>query len=1033
MSKNCLKSAALFAIIKHMKTNSAKFSILIAVFAAAICLFGVAANLPAKAATSSIPYESFYSKTNEPIFYGATKITIDTNVVTTFSILDSRFRIFAKDFEDGDLTSKIVCESNNVDPTQAGSYQIKYSVVDSHKNKAKITVPVEVQNKAEGECIIERTVYAIPKMQNMTMVGTERCNNGDRQILGVFVPQNASIQIKPIDIPKDMTLTFFTNTRAQNSIQKITFSNKQYQTFTNTKNNTSYAAVPLITSTRLDQEKINQTYKIELKFGPDVKPLDYYHHNDNQATFNQNWKESQNEFGVVDGEAILCVVPFADVDKLSNYVASGYNNPFESIDAFLEYYKEVVDRMDAMIGLQFDAKMATNQNYRTKYTCVADAGMSGVGAYYNGDFIAVCSTSIAPVFQYGWGTLHEIAHGYQGNLGRGANSNSSIYLNETGNNILAHYIQMDSSLYKKSDRYLGKLTDAEESANQSRYSKIANGQNIFNNNSGTYTNITEKMYCIINLLDAFEGSSTYGKLFQYYRNLVQKYGVNKYSIPDIYAMFFASEYNVNIVPYLKQWTMQIDQNVESSILNLGLESFSVAADNISQTQMQEIIQNENLELKYGLVSDKIVQKYEIKSNLKINLKIDDFSKIKNKNIALFYQNKLIKIEKITQNSILFENIPTGYYEIKLPIDYEFENNICSAILKEGDNEIDYNFNYRKITDYASHPTEIRINGIWGTVGYKLSFENNYKLGKVTLGGADLGNRNTTWENQPDQVFCSVSIKNSQNQVVDLLEVKGNQYFSDLELSNPTLSFEIGYKIAIYTQKPNLVGVYSATTGQKIDDYNTTNSNIEYEITQNGLKLLNADNFDEAQVLYNAYREELIKIIEDYINSATEAEISNKRINPWQKVDVIDAYNSLNQIDKQNYDEFIKKIIRGSSPIIYKNTEKIKVKQYQKINLFDYITIFDTEDLDIESNDQNVSIQTNLNTKIAGEYFAIFSATDFDGNTTKCKIAIEVEKANPTQPKSASVLIIVCICVAVAIVLCAVVIVVFKSKKRKSNF
>ena len=50
---------------------------------------------------------SYWSTKNAPIFYGATKITIKKDIIDNFDIKDTRFRIFAKDFEDGDLTTNI--------------------------------------------------------------------------------------------------------------------------------------------------------------------------------------------------------------------------------------------------------------------------------------------------------------------------------------------------------------------------------------------------------------------------------------------------------------------------------------------------------------------------------------------------------------------------------------------------------------------------------------------------------------------------------------------------------------------------------------------------------------------------------------------------------------------------------------------------------------------------------------------------------------------------------------------------------------
>lgn len=107
-------------------------------------------------------YVSFYSESNAPIFYGATKITIDKNVVDAFDPLDARFRIFAKDFEDGDLTPSIQCTSNNVIANVEGEYAVKYKVNDSHGNSTEISDPVIVNAEENGVFKIERTIYTMP-------------------------------------------------------------------------------------------------------------------------------------------------------------------------------------------------------------------------------------------------------------------------------------------------------------------------------------------------------------------------------------------------------------------------------------------------------------------------------------------------------------------------------------------------------------------------------------------------------------------------------------------------------------------------------------------------------------------------------------------------------------------------------------------------------------------------------------------------------------------------------------------------------
>lgn len=163
------------------------------------------------------------SNTNIPIFYGATEITIDKDSVESFSIKDSRFRVFAKDYEDGDLTPYIQCTYNDVNPTIPGDYKLIYEVNDKDGNIVELNIPVHVKDETGGKFDIVRTIYSIPKMNNMSMTGMERCNKGDRQMLGVYLPANSSLSIKNIDTGFDsnMTITCFTNTRAQNSILNI--------------------------------------------------------------------------------------------------------------------------------------------------------------------------------------------------------------------------------------------------------------------------------------------------------------------------------------------------------------------------------------------------------------------------------------------------------------------------------------------------------------------------------------------------------------------------------------------------------------------------------------------------------------------------------------------------------------------------------------------------------------------------------------------------------------------------------------------
>ncbi len=967
---------------------------------------------------------SYYSVKNKPVFYGATEITIDKNVTDRFDINDSRFRIFAKDFEDGDLSHKIKCTYNNVTPNRAGKYKIKYVVFDSHYNKTEITVPVTVLDKAEKECTIVRTLYTLPSTWNLDMIGVGRCHSGDRQILGIYLPANSSAKIKVLESDKNIAINCLNNYSTRESGMTINYNSKTYQTIKNVNNGVSYDSVPLVTSSVQSQGvALDKTYKIELNFKDDVKPVDYYHYKDNEDTFKSNWRSSQNSFGIIDGEALMVVTPFADIDGLPDKNKTTTGSLLPSLDAYLEYYLAVVNRMDEMIGLSLKPTKITDQNVRVKYLAKANANTSA-GAYYNGNHIAVGSASAAALFHYGWGTLHEIGHGYQGQLGRGNAANVNICLNETGNNILAHYVQVDKTLYKAAGDWMGGSLDKIETA---RNQKRLNGDDIFNNNDGTYTNVQEKLYCIVNLLDNFEGGVTYGKLFSYYRSLVyaNNKNTNLYTIPDVYAMFFADEYNANIISYLKAWTMPLTPAVEKDIMSRNLTSYMILADSVNSDSLTKIKQGENISTNYSLIVDSILKKYDIKGDLKVTINIDDINAIKNKNVALTKNGKIVRIVKIGSNTLDFTNLPADRYMLRLATNFDYSTPLCTLDIRQELNNISYD--YSRLDTAIEHYTRIGIKGIYNTFGYTLSLSDQNRLATITLGGADLGNQTNEWksEDKKDTVFASVTIYNAdKSTVIDKLEVKGSEYFSQLTLTNPILRLEYGYKISIYSMRPQNVNVYSNHTGRMINDYRMTENNIEYELTADGLKLVNKTDFDTKQVLYDELKTYLQSQIDNYIASVTKDELENREQNTATKLKIITAYNNLHIADRTQYDELIATLKRGGKPQITSKSDKINIYGKKTIDLYSLISISDYEDFLIESKSENVQIQTNLNLKKSGSYYVNYIVTDSDGNQTSYSLQILV---HPSR-----VYLYVGVGAGVALIAGVIVYIFLKHKKRNNH-
>ena len=80
------------------------------------------------------PKYDYFSKSNKPTLYGTTAIRVPLGTEIDYEH-DARFRVFAKDNEDFDLTNKIQMSDNGLDVNTVGEYEIYYSVTDSDRHR----------------------------------------------------------------------------------------------------------------------------------------------------------------------------------------------------------------------------------------------------------------------------------------------------------------------------------------------------------------------------------------------------------------------------------------------------------------------------------------------------------------------------------------------------------------------------------------------------------------------------------------------------------------------------------------------------------------------------------------------------------------------------------------------------------------------------------------------------------------------------------------------------------------------------------
>ena len=156
-----------------------------------------------------------------PEFYGTTNITI--KVGDELNLKTSYYRIFAKDYEDGNITRNIQIISNNVNTSREGIYEIEYKIIDSDNNTVRIVVPVHVIEN--GDRKIQRTLYTLPDASILNDSVFTRGNNHDSQDLGIYLPANKTFKIRQLNkTEKTMYLHLFNDDRIkENSIETVVY------------------------------------------------------------------------------------------------------------------------------------------------------------------------------------------------------------------------------------------------------------------------------------------------------------------------------------------------------------------------------------------------------------------------------------------------------------------------------------------------------------------------------------------------------------------------------------------------------------------------------------------------------------------------------------------------------------------------------------------------------------------------------------------------------------------------------------------
>ena len=458
---------------------------------------------------------------------------------------------------------------------------------------------------------------------------------------------------------------------------------------------------------------------------------------------------------------------------------------------------------------------------------------------------------------------------------------------------------------------------------------------------------------------------------------------------DAYVESIADIYNINIIPYMESWGLKISDETKANVYQKNYPLMSILKDSVDDDTLNTIMTNEDLDRKYSLVTNEVLMKYGINSNIYLNIDIDDFNKINGKFILIKDGNSTVKSIKIDNLYMEINNLPIGTYYLQMPIiegysqDYTYvqviENQILSythAYYKQED--VDYN-NYLKL----------QVLGYkYDTIAYQLIFKDKYTKAEISY-----PNKSGMSGNEHIKIYDEKGFLVTE-------DISTGGYF-DFNKGTHEIDLDVGYVIEInYPNKyQDKIKIFSTLSGNVLPEYSATNTITRYVVINNGLIKEDMDEDIANEIAYEQLKPSLIAIIEEYKSKVTNAELNNKFINFKEKAKVVDAYMRLKEKDQAPYTSLITAIQKGGSPIITAKSENLKYEIGTTINLYNLITATDNEDRIITIDKNSTIIDTKFNNNVAGNYKITYKVSDSDNNISTKIIYIEIfDNSIPEEPE-----------------------------------
>lgn len=810
----------------------------------------------------------------DPVISGTSMIQVLKD--DTFSTEDILSRVYAMDYEDGDLTQEIEIAFEDVNTAQPGKYTVTYQVTDSDGGMGSMTTTVEVVEALDTEGQkIQKTMYSKENADHLLAVELYRGYYHDRQHLGIYLNGNTSLKVRIVNWEQVWDYLTLDLLGDDSDVEKTYSIPYDGSWLTIPAEDVTEDLIPFIRTVSKNVQPVIEYYYVE----DGMEELTYYSRGDDEAAFFDTWNGNDQQYAVLEGERITMLIPRRDKDSILNNPTTRVEYQFTTLDQMLDYYKSLQDQYDEFVGLVWDPEAGTDKNVRARYFAKADATGVGAAYYSGGHYTAENSESMNGYLKQDWMTMHEVAHGYDTSLAYG-----DIPLVETINNMLGYF-------YEKAN-----LAEGDTGWSSMQYFELVE-DNYMNQLKAGKTFATmefdARLFCMLNVLTAADPQEMMSDLHSAWR----KDGGNSRTT-DFIIEHFSDTSGYNLVPYFEEYGLCTSEIVKSRIYEKNYPIANHFGDHFRDKTSLKAAKDtvgDAVNGLYGLASSDDMADLNLTGALNVNIQIDDLKQIEGKEVRILDGENEVAAAEITGEKTTFDSLPIGTYRVALPAarGLGYYTEYMQVTVRDGKTAT-VDAVYEKNTGNAmKDDAAIVLQGLSDAVFSTIS--TNVDKGTVTV---------TTEAIQPHYYFAETYAE------IQVLSPDGDLLYTKAYTGNVTNEYQVeefeapvGSRILIAHLEidgdSDRVQVKSQLLAsiceEYMENYDSADDTVEYVVTENGLK--RADWNDSE---FNAVRSASIDDILAYME-ALDGVLENRDAYQKLRAMVAGAVASLDE-KAQNYYE-----------------------------------------------------------------------------------------------------------------------------------